>query len=163
MTETREPRAGRTASGVETIARGGPALRQAIGHLTVGTRGRGLTDVTAEIRAWLAELRVGDGLLTVFLQHTSASLTIQENTDPDVRRDLLDALDRLAPEEASWRHDLEGPDDMPAHVKSSLTGVSLAVPVVRGRPDLGTWQAVYILEHRRHPHRRTVSLHYLGT
>jgi len=162
MAETREP-AARAAGGVETVARGGPALRQALGRYTVETRGRGATDLTAALRAWLAELGVGDGLLTVFLQHTSASLTVQENTDPDVRRDLLDALDRMAPEAASWRHDLEGPDDMPAHIKSSLTGVSLAVPVVAGRPDLGTWQAVYLLEHRRRPHRRTVSLHYIGT
>jgi secondary thiamine-phosphate synthase enzyme len=151
------------AGRVTTIARAPAGLGQAIGRLAVETPGRGVTDLTAAIAAWLAELAAGDGLVTAFVQHTSASLTIQENADPDVRSDLLDALDRLAPEGGGWRHDAEGPDDMPAHVKAALTGVSLAVPVVGGRLSLGTWQAIYLLEHRRRPHRRTVSLHYLGT
>ena len=107
--------------------------------------------------------KAGDGLLTVFVRHTSASLAIQENADPDVRTDLLDALDRLAPEAADYRHADEGPDDMPAHVKAMLTGVSLSVPVEGGIPILGTWQALYLIEHRRAPHRREVKLHYLGS
>lgn len=137
-------------------------LRQALGRLTVETRGRGFTDATARLAAWLAEIAARDGLLTVFIRHTSASLTIQENTDPDVLADLADALDRLAPADARWRHDLEGPDDMPAHVKTSLTGVSLQIPVRDGRMELGTWQAVYVAEHRAAPHGRSLALHYLG-
>ncbi|MEJ1157019.1 secondary thiamine-phosphate synthase enzyme YjbQ [Prosthecomicrobium sp. N25] len=132
-------------------------------RLVVGTAGRGFVPITAAVDGWLAAARAGTGLVTLFLRHTSASLTIQENTDPDVLADLADALDRLAPADARWRHALEGPDDMPAHVKASLTGVSLAVPVVAGRMDLGTWQAVYVVEHRASPHRRTLTIHYAGT
>lgn len=138
-------------------------LRQAMTRLDVVTRPRGLTDVTARIDDWLTEIAAGDGLLTVFLRHTSASLTIQENASPEVLPDLVDALDRLAPRGRHWRHDLEGDDDMPAHVKTSLTGVSLAIPVLGGRLDLGTWQAVWVWEHRDTGHRRTATLHYLGT
>lgn len=138
-------------------------LRQALGRVDVATRGRSFADATRAIQHWLDEIRAGDGLVTVFIRHTSASLTVQENTDPDVLADLADALDRLAPEAARWRHDTEGPDDMPAHVKTSLTGVSLQVPVVRGRMDLGTWQAIYVAEHRARPHTRSLSLHYLGS
>ena len=140
-----------------------PPLGQAMTRLDVATRPRALTNVTAAVDRWLAEVGAGDGLLTLFLRHTSASLTIQENASPEVLPDLVDALDRLAPRGAHWRHDLEGDDDMPAHVKTTLTGVSLAVPVVGGRMDLGTWQAVYVMEHRDTGHRRSLALHYLGT
>lgn len=138
-------------------------LRQALGRLEVATRSRALANVTAPVDRWLAEIGAGDGLLTLFLRHTSASLTIQENASPEVLPDLVDALDRLAPRGRHWRHDLEGDDDMPAHVKTTLTGVSLAVPVLGGRMDLGTWQAVYVMEHRDTGHRRSLTLHYLGT
>jgi secondary thiamine-phosphate synthase enzyme len=99
----------------------------------------------------------------VFVRHTSASLTIQENADPDVLRDLMDALERAAPRSARYRHDTEGPDDMPAHIKGMLTAASLGVPVLRGQAQLGTWQAIYLIEHRDRPHRREVLLHYVGT
>lgn len=138
-------------------------LRQRKATLSVRTESRGATDLTATLAEWLRTSRAGDGLLILFLRHTSAALTIQENTDPDVLADLADALDRMAPERAPWRHDCEGPDDMPAHVKSSLLGVSLAIPVEDGRMILGTWQAVYCIENRASPHGREVSLHYVGT
>ncbi|NLH81849.1 MAG: YjbQ family protein [Phyllobacteriaceae bacterium] len=140
-----------------------PPLCQSLGRLSVATRGAGLRDVTAAIDRWLAEVAAGDGLLTLFLRHTSASLTVQENASPEVLPDLVDALDRLAPRDLPWRHALEGDDDMPAHVKTTLTGVSLAIPVRAGRMDLGTWQAVYVFEHRDGSNRRDLSLHYLGT
>ncbi len=139
------------------------ALRQSVTRLEVATRPRTLLDVTALVDRRLAEIGAGDGLLTLFLRHTSASLTIQENASPEVLPDLVDALDRLAPRGPHWRHDLEGDDDMPAHVKTTLTGVSLAVPVLGGRMDLGTWQAVYVMEHRDTGHRRSLTLHYLGS
>ncbi len=138
-------------------------LHQSTTRLDVSTRPRGLTDVTAAVDRWLASIAADDGLLTLFLRHTSASLTIQENASPEVLPDLVDALDRLAPRGHPWRHDLEGDDDMPAHIKTTLTGVSLAVPVIGGRMDLGTWQAVYVMEHRDTGHRRSLTLHYLGT
>jgi secondary thiamine-phosphate synthase enzyme len=131
--------------------------------LEVETAGAGFTDITAEAARFLSEAEAGDGVLLVFLRHTSASLTIQENADPDVQADLSAALGRLAPEEAPWVHALEGPDDMPAHVKAMLTGVSLAVPVAAGRMQLGTWQALYLVEHRSAPHRRETVLQFLGT
>ena len=137
-------------------------LSQALGRITVETRGRGFTDVTGAVRRWLAERQAGDGLLTLFLRHTSASLTVQENADPDVRADLLDALDAVAPENRGYRHSVEGPDDMPAHIKAALTDVSLSVPVTGGAPALGTWQAIYVIEHRAAPHRRELALHFLG-
>jgi len=148
---------------VETVSRSTAALTQAIGRIGVDTAGAGTVDLTPAIDAWVAGLGAGDGLLTVFCRHTSASLTIQENTDADVRRDLVDALARLAPDDAGWRHADEGPDDMPAHVKSVLTGVSLSVPVIGGRLALGTWQAIYLIEHRRRPQRRSVALHLLSS
>ncbi|MBB4304844.1 secondary thiamine-phosphate synthase enzyme [Rhodobium orientis] len=138
-------------------------LRQAMTRMTVGTRGRGMTEITDAIDDWLSGVEAGDGLLTVFLRHTSASLTIQENADPDVQHDLLTSLDLLAPEDGPWIHTMEGPDDMPAHIKSALTDISLSIPVVGGRMDRGTWQGVYVVEHRARPHRRTVALHYLGS
>jgi secondary thiamine-phosphate synthase enzyme len=140
----------------------GPALRMANSALVVRTRGPGLTEITEEISGWLGEIGATEGLLTVFIAHTSASLTIQENADPDVRRDLVDALNRLAPENAGYRHASEGPDDMPAHIKALLTSVSLSIPVVGARTALGTWQGVYVIEHRARQHDRRVELHFVG-
>jgi secondary thiamine-phosphate synthase enzyme len=131
--------------------------------LTVETRGIGFTDITRDVNAFLRECKAADGALTVFLRHTSASLTIQENADPDVQADLLTALDRLAPQNAGWVHDAEGSDDMPAHIKAMLTGVSLSVPVRAGAALLGTWQGIYLIEHRRAPHRREIVLQFLGS
>ena len=131
--------------------------------LTVQTRGPGFTDLTLPLRDFLARSDAADGLLTAFLQHTSASLTIQENADPDVRSDLLDALDGLAPQHGHYRHGMEGLDDMPAHIRTMLTDVSLTMPVRSGRLDLGTWQSLYLVENRTRPHVRYVSLAYLGT
>jgi secondary thiamine-phosphate synthase enzyme len=131
--------------------------------LTVSTPGAGITDITREVIAFLAETAAGDGVLLIYLRHTSASLTIQENADPSVQTDLMTALDRLAPEDAGWVHDTEGPDDMPAHIKAMLTGVSLHVPVGGGRPMLGTWQGIDLIEHRRKPHRREIVLQFIGS
>ena len=138
-------------------------LGQAMGELELETPGPGFTDVTGRLTAWLGDVDADEGLLTVFIRHTSASLTIQENADPDVQSDLADALSRLAPANAGYRHTTEGPDDMPAHIKSALTSTSLAIPVTGGRMTLGTWQGVYVVEHRARPHRRTLTLHFLGT
>jgi secondary thiamine-phosphate synthase enzyme len=138
-------------------------LQQAHHLIRVETKGPGFTDVTARVGEWLESIGAADGLLTVFVRHTSASLTIQENADPDVLRDLMDALERVAPRSARYRHDTEGPDDMPAHIKGMLTATSLGVPVLRGQAQLGTWQAIYLIEHRDRPHRREVLLHYVGT
>ncbi len=126
------------------------------------TPGRSMIDVSAEIDHWLSASRAGDGLLTVFIRHTSASLTIQENADPDVQADLLDALDHLAPASAPYRHSAEGPDDMPAHIKTALTSTSLSVPVSAGRMTLGTWQGIYVVEHRARPHQRQIVLQFMG-
>ena len=131
--------------------------------LHIDTRGAGLTEFTREAADFLDRLGAGDGVMLAFLRHTSASLTIQENADPDVRHDLMTALARLAPEGAGWVHDVEGPDDMPAHVKAMLTGVSLHVPVADGRMVLGTWQGLYLVEHRRRPHAREISLQFVGS
>ncbi len=130
--------------------------------LTVATRKQGFVDLTAEAQAFVDRAQVDEGQLTLFCRHTSASLTIQENADPSVRVDLLTALDRLAPENAGWTHDTEGPDDMPAHIRAMLTATSLQVPVLSGRLALGTWQAIYLIEHRRRPHRREVVLQLIG-
>lgn len=138
-------------------------LRQRKASLSVRTEARRAVDLTGPLADWLRTIGAGDGLLTLFLRHTSAALTVQENTDPDVLADLGDALDRMAPERMRWRHDCEGPDDMPAHVKTSLLGVSLAIPVEGGRMALGTWQTVYCVENRASPHGREVALHYVGT
>jgi secondary thiamine-phosphate synthase enzyme len=131
--------------------------------LTVETRGEGFSEITADVARFLAEVEARDGALFLYLRHTSASLVIQENADPDVRTDLVTALHRLAPENAGWVHDVEGPDDMPAHVKTMLTGVSLHVPVTGGKPALGTWQGIYLAEHRTRPHRREVMLQFIGS
>ena len=130
--------------------------------LTVQTSGAGFTDLTAEVAKFVADARAREGAVTLFVRHTSASLTIQENADPTVLVDLTTALDRLAPENAGWRHDTEGPDDMPAHIKTMLTATSLHVPVLRSALALGTWQAVYLVEHRARPHRREIVLQFIG-
>jgi len=130
--------------------------------LAVETNGQTLTDITREATRFIKQTGAKDGVLFMFMRHTSASLVIQENADPDVRTDLVSALDRLAPADAHWVHDVEGPDDMPAHVKTMLTGVSLHVPVIGGALALGTWQGIYIAEHRARPHRREIVLQFIG-
>jgi secondary thiamine-phosphate synthase enzyme len=131
--------------------------------LAVPTRGKGLYDITGKVAAWVRERGVREGLLTVFVQHTSASLTVQENADPDVVEDLETFFTRLVPEETRlYRHTVEGPDDMPAHIRAALTQTSLSVPVNGGELALGTWQAIYLFEHRAIPHRRSVALHLVG-
>jgi secondary thiamine-phosphate synthase enzyme len=131
--------------------------------LTVETPGEGFTEITRDVARFVQEAGAGDGMLLAYLRHTSASLTIQENADPDVRTDLVTALRRLAPEDAGWVHDTEGPDDMPAHVKAMLTGISLHVPVTGGALALGTWQGIYLVEHRARPHRREIVLQFIGS
>lgn len=135
----------------------------AVATLLVETRGQGFVEITRDAARFIAEARAKDGALLMFIRHTSASLLIQENADADVRLDLATALDRLAPSDASWIHDVEDPDDMPAHVKTMLTGVSLHVPVTDGVLALGTWQGIYIAEHRTRPHRREVLLQFIGS
>src|SRR5258707_2973153 len=130
--------------------------------LTVPTRSAGSPDLTAEIAKFVSDAGAREGVVTLFIRHTSASLTIQENADPSVLADLTTALDRLAPEDAGWRHDTEGPDDMPAHIKSMLTATSLHIPVLKSELMLGTWQAVYLVEHRTRPHRREIVLQFAG-
>ena len=138
-------------------------MRQAIHHLHVPTRGRGLVPITAPVLRWTAAQGIGTGLLTLWCRHTSASLVVQENADPDVRADLETFMERLAPEAPDrYRHGEEGPDDMPAHLRTALTGVQLSIPVEHGRPSLGTWQGIYLWEHRMAPHRREIVLHLLG-
>jgi secondary thiamine-phosphate synthase enzyme len=131
--------------------------------LTVETRGEGFTEITREVAEFLAQASAGEGVLLAYIRHTSASLIIQENADRDVQTDLVTALRRLAPANAEWVHDAEGPDDMPAHVKAMLNGVSLHVPVVAGKLALGTWQGIYLAEHRARPHRREVRLSFIGS
>jgi len=131
--------------------------------LTVETEGEGLVEITRDAARFVAEIGARDGMLFLFIRHTSASLTVQENADPDVRTDLVTALRRLAPSDAPWVHDVEGPDDMPAHVKTMLTGVSLHVPVIAGALGLGTWQGIYVAEHRLRPHRREVLMQFIGS
>lgn len=131
--------------------------------LRIDTPGAGFTEITAEAAAFIAQAGAHEGALLVYLRHTSASLTIQENADPDVQTDLVSALDLLAPQSAPWIHDVEGPDDMPAHVKTMLTGVSLHVPVTGGKLALGTWQGLYLIEHRHKPHSREVIFQFTGS
>ncbi len=147
-----------TCSEIRTVR----ATTLATATLTISTRGTGFTDLTEEARRFIARCGGGDGALTAFVRHTSASLAIQENADPAVQDDLLTALDRLAPEDGGWTHDTEGPDDMPAHIKTLLTATSLRVPVIGGRLALGTWQGIYLIEHRARPHRREVVLQFVG-
>jgi secondary thiamine-phosphate synthase enzyme len=130
--------------------------------LTVRTSGRGFVDLTREVEAFLRQADAREGTVTAFIRHTSASLTIQENADPSVLHDLTTALSRLAPENAGWTHDAEGPDDMPGHVKTMLTSTSLQVPVRDREMMLGTWQALYLIEHRSRPHSREVVLQFIG-
>jgi secondary thiamine-phosphate synthase enzyme len=139
------------------------ALGQASTTLSVATAGQGLVEITRDVRRWAEGQGMASGLLTIFCRHTSASLLIQENAAPEVRDDLQDYFATIAPEDPHrYAHDDEGPDDMPAHLRTALTGVSLSVPLVGGRLALGTWQGVYLFEHRRRPHRREVVLHLLG-
>ena len=138
-------------------------MKQFTHSLEIRTRGKGLYPFTREVAAWVASTGVETGLLTVFVQHTSASLAIQENADPDVVRDLADFFERLVPEDdPRYRHTIEGPDDMPAHIRAALTQTQLTIPVTGGRMALGTWQGIYLFEHRGSPHRRSVVLHLLG-
>ena len=135
----------------------------ATARLVVETGGPGFTEITRDVARFVSQAEAKDGAVLVFVRHTSASLVIQENADPDVRVDLATALDRLAPADAGWIHDVEGPDDMPAHVKTMLTGVSLHVPVIDGALALGTWQGIYVCEHRTSPHRREIVLQFIGS
>jgi secondary thiamine-phosphate synthase enzyme len=142
-------------------------LRQSSDSLQIQTRGKGLYEITDQIAGWLRESKVRTGLLTVFVQHTSASLTIQENADPDVVHDLNAFFDRLVREDAAegnrlYRHTIEGPDDMPAHIRAALTLTQVSIPVQHGRMALGTWQGIYLFEHRAAPHQRSVVLHLIG-
>ncbi len=138
-------------------------MAQARTEIVIETRGRGLHEVTAEVAGWVADRDFGDGLLTLFLRHTSASLLIQENADPDVLGDLETFFARLVPDDPKlYRHVTEGADDMPAHIRAALTQTHLAIPVAGGRPMLGTWQGIYVYEHRTAPHRRTLVLHLMG-
>ncbi len=138
-------------------------MKQFTRQLHVQTRGKGLYDFTRQVESWIDELRLNTGLLTMFIQHTSASLTIQENADPDVIRDLNEFFGRLVKENESWyRHTAEGPDDMPSHIRAALTQTQIAVPLHQGRLALGTWQGIYVFEHRSAGQRRDVMLHLLG-
>jgi secondary thiamine-phosphate synthase enzyme len=139
---------------VETIARA---------VLNVATPGDGFFEITGEVIGFLEKIKARDGVLLLYLRHTSASLVVQENADPDVQTDLITALTRMAPEDAGWVHEVEGPDDMPAHIKAMLNGVSLHVPVAAGKLSLGTWQGIYVAEHRARGHKREVVLQFLGS
>jgi secondary thiamine-phosphate synthase enzyme len=132
-------------------------------RMTVATSGRSFVDLTAEVAKFVRDAAAREGVVTLFIRHTSASLTIQENADPSVLTDLTTLLDRLAPENARWTHDTEGPDDMPAHVKTMLTATSLQIPVLDAELALGTWQAIYLIEHRARPHRREIVLQFIGS
>jgi secondary thiamine-phosphate synthase enzyme len=137
-------------------------LRQAQQTLTISTPGKGLTEITRQVADWVAATGIATGLLTVFCRHTSASLLIQENADPDVLTDLAAYFERVAPEAGPYVHRAEGPDDMPAHIRAALTQTQLAIPVAAGRPMLGTWQGIFVFEHRRGRRRREVVLHLIG-
>jgi secondary thiamine-phosphate synthase enzyme len=137
-------------------------MRQAQHHLTIRTSGKGFTDVTSEVRAFLVKHPCATGLMTVFCRHTSASLLIQENADPSVRSDMEAYFERIAPESPIYEHDTEGADDMPAHIRTALTQTHLAIPIVNGELALGIWQGIYLFEHRRAPHMRELVLHLVG-
>jgi secondary thiamine-phosphate synthase enzyme len=138
-------------------------MRQALHHVTIRTRGKGFIEITAPIRDWLAQQNLATGLLTIFCRHTSASLLIQENADPDVQADLAAYFERIAPEApGAYIHDAEGPDDMPAHIRSALGQTQLGIPIASGRMVLGTWQGIYLFEHRSAPHERQIVLHVIG-
>jgi secondary thiamine-phosphate synthase enzyme len=138
-------------------------MRQWSHRLNLQTKGRGLQEITGEVVEWLKKSGAESGLLTLFCRHTSASLLIQENADPNVRRDLEAYFERIAPEDPhAYAHDDEGPDDMPSHLRTALTGTSLSIPVTARRMALGTWQGIYLFEHRRIPHMREIALHLIG-
>ncbi|QGM96203.1 secondary thiamine-phosphate synthase enzyme YjbQ [Methylocystis parvus] len=137
-------------------------MRQATRLLKIETGGRGFYEFTAALADFVRGERMGQGLLTVFCRHTSASLLIQENADPTVLKDLESVFSRLAPEGADYAHDTEGPDDMPAHIRAALTQTQLSIPIIGGSLAIGTWQGVYLFEHRRRPHRREIALHVIG-
>lgn len=137
-------------------------MRQCSNVITVATTGPGLVEITRQVTEWIEQTGIDEGVLTLLCRHTSASLTIQENAAPAVRGDIVRWLSRLAPEDAGYAHDDEGPDDMPAHLKAMLTGVTLSIPVNDGRMMLGTWQGIYLVEHRRRGHRREIAAHLIG-
>jgi len=137
-------------------------MRQAVHSLSISSRGRGLYEFTREVRQWLEREKFSTGLLTIYCRHTSASLLIQENADPDVQTDLQNYFEELAPESERYIHSAEGPDDMPAHLRAALTQTSLSIPIVDSHPVLGTWQGIYLFEHRTRPHRREIVLHVIG-
>jgi secondary thiamine-phosphate synthase enzyme len=137
-------------------------MRQAQHTIAVETRGKGLIDITREVSGWLAGQGISTGLLTLYCRHTSASLLIQENADPDVQKDLKNFFEDIAPESRNYIHDTEGPDDMPAHIRTALTHTSLSIPVTKSALVLGTWQGIYLFEHRSSPHRREIVLHLVG-
>ncbi|HEX4153834.1 MAG TPA: secondary thiamine-phosphate synthase enzyme YjbQ [Steroidobacteraceae bacterium] len=138
-------------------------MKQATTFLIIRTSGRGLLDITREVQSWLDDQSMSSGLMTLFCAHTSASLLIQENAAPEVRSDLEAFFERIAPEDPTlYDHDDEGPDDMPAHLRAALTQVQLSIPVIDGELALGTWQGIYLFEHRRRPHERRIALHVLG-
>jgi secondary thiamine-phosphate synthase enzyme len=138
-------------------------VNQAQGELRVATRAKGLYEITRDVRKWVGSQQIQSGLLTIFIQHTSASLVIQENADPDVRRDLSEFFERLVPENTPWfRHTTEGPDDMPSHIRAALTTTQLSIPVRGGQLALGTWQGIYVFEHRSEPQMRHVLMHIIG-
>ncbi len=137
-------------------------MRQAVHTLTIQTKGRGLYEFTDKVLRWLASEKFSAGLLTIYCRHTSASLLIQENADPDVQTDLQNYFEEIAPESERYIHSAEGPDDMPAHLRAALTQTSLSVPIVEGRAVLGTWQGLYLFEHRARPHAREIVLHVIG-
>lgn len=138
-------------------------MRQVKDQMSLSTDGQGLYEITDRVASWVGVQGVAEGLLTLYLHHTSASLVIQENVDPDVQRDLNDFFRRLVPEDVRhYRHTEEGPDDMPAHIRAALTAVQLSIPVTAGRPDLGRWQGIFVYEHRTRPHERRITLHLLG-
>jgi secondary thiamine-phosphate synthase enzyme len=149
-----------------SLTRTQPSSVSAVGivssRLTVQTTGAGFIDITSEVSKFISEIGASEGATNLFIQHTSASLTVQENADPTVLQDLMTALDRFAPADGGWRHDTEGPDDMPAHVKTMLTATSLQIPVLGSELALGTWQAIYLIEHRTRPHRRDVVMQFIG-
>lgn len=137
-------------------------MKQRLDRVTITGRRSTFTDITDEVRKFVASAGVNTGLLTLFIQHTSASLLIQENADPDVLKDLEDAFARLAPRDDNYRHTTEGPDDMPGHIRAALTQTSLSIPITDGAPVLGAWQAIYLFEHRDAPHHRTVVMQVIG-
>jgi secondary thiamine-phosphate synthase enzyme len=138
-------------------------MRQSTRILHIQTRGRGLIEFTPDVVAWVQDQDISEGLLTLFCRHTSASLLIQENAAPEVKTDLENFFEQIAPEDPSrYIHSDEGPDDMPAHLRTALTSVNLSIPVIDGTLALGVWQGVYLFEHRRRPHRREIALHLIG-